>query len=124
MEHLSPELMRMIERQMIVLGGILAIFLGYRLFRLVNLPQESTGKLKTKIMEVTATKIGPGVFFAAFGVFVLWSAMSQQIRMLDSRGNDIQLQTLPAVTEGDLNRLREIVSYLPQSAERAVGTPN
>ena len=59
MDHLTPELMRMFERQLIVAGGILAIYLGYRLFHLARISQESSGKIKTKLLVegITGTNV-------------------------------------------------------------------
>jgi hypothetical protein len=74
-----PDVMRMIERLAIVAGGIVAIYLGYRLFVIANLPSESGAKLKVKAVEITVTKIGPGIFFAALGSYILWTAMTQPI---------------------------------------------
>lgn len=31
------------------------------------------------MVEISATKIGPGIFFAAFGTYILWSAMTSPI---------------------------------------------
>jgi hypothetical protein len=73
------DLMRMIERLVIVGGGIVAIYLGYRLFLIANLPSESGAKLKVKAIEITVTKIGPGIFFAALGSYILWTAMTQPV---------------------------------------------
>jgi hypothetical protein len=74
-----PDVMRMIERLAIVIGGIMAIYLGYRLFVIANLGSESGAKLKAKAIEVTVTKIGPGIFFAALGSYVLWAAITQPV---------------------------------------------
>jgi hypothetical protein len=57
------------ERAGDVDGGILSIYLGYRLFVVANLPSESGAKIKAKLIEVTATKIGPDIFFASFGSY-------------------------------------------------------
>jgi hypothetical protein len=77
--EMLPDVMRMIERLIIVVGAIVAIYLGYRLFVIANLPSESGAKIKAKAIEITVTKIGPGIFFAAFGSYILWAAMKQPI---------------------------------------------
>lgn len=118
MEYEVADLMRMIERQLIVLGGILAIFLGYRLFRIVDIPPDSEGKLKTKLIEVTATKIGPGVFFAAFGVFVLWTSMNQQIRTTVTEGNRTVTTIKSGLPLGQLSILRNTIEALPEGEQR------
>jgi hypothetical protein len=74
-----PDVMRMIERLVVVFGGIVAIYLGYRLFVIANLTSESGAKIKAKAVEVTVTKIGPGIFFAALGSYILWAAITQPV---------------------------------------------
>jgi hypothetical protein len=76
---LAPEVMRMVERIIVVCGGILCIYLGYLLFQIAVLKQESSGKLKTALFEFTATKVGPGVFFALFGAYVLYGSLNHPI---------------------------------------------
>lgn len=71
-------LIRMFERILVVLGGILAIFLGYRLF--ATMPNAiGSGDFETPVWKVSLTNIGPGVFFAVIGMFVLLTAMSTRI---------------------------------------------
>jgi hypothetical protein len=115
MDQVTPEVLRMLERQMIVAGGILAIFLGYRLFRLAHVSEDSSGKIKTKLFEFTASKVGPGVFFAAFGAWVLYSAMTTRI--------DISTSTQPQVRASALDpqalaRLNALLQKLPTDEDR------
>jgi hypothetical protein len=79
MEALSPETLRMIERMIIAIGGIISIVLGYRLFRLVPTDNVSGGALKSAVINITLSKVGPGVFFAAFGAFILMYGVTTQI---------------------------------------------
>jgi len=68
--------MRMVERSLIVSGGILSIFLGYRLFCL--------GIDKTQgeavAFGISLKNFGPGLFFAALGAFVLITSMRASIK--------------------------------------------
>ena len=70
---------RGVERLLIVGGGIGALFLGYRLF-LAGIVSEQSGEFSHKSFSVKLIKVGPGIFFAVFGTFVLvslaWAALS------------------------------------------------
>jgi hypothetical protein len=60
------------ERLLIVGAGWFSIFLGYRLFQSLPDFHGSQGKLEAFKLSVTLSKVGPGVFFALFGAFILW----------------------------------------------------
>ena len=64
-------LVRMFERILVVLVGGLSIYLGYRLFFHLPMEKRSGGELTFPGMKVVLTRVGPGVFFAAFGSVVL-----------------------------------------------------
>lgn len=68
--------LRMLERIIIVIGGIVTIYLGYRLFTL--------GIDKTQgeaiAFGVTLRNFGPGIFFAAIGAAVLMASVQSVIR--------------------------------------------
>jgi hypothetical protein len=69
--------MRELERLLIVAGGIVAVVLGYRLF--INLPMlDANGEGKIELpggVSIYLSRIGPGVFFALFGIAVLTYAL-------------------------------------------------
>ena len=68
--EIAPVL-RMMERSLIVLGGILSIFLGYRLFVLgIDKSQGSASALGIELKN-----FGPGLFFAALGAVILVTTM-------------------------------------------------
>lgn len=72
--------LRQTERLLIVLGGILAVVLGYRLF--MNLPMLERGAGKIQLpggISIFLTRIGPGVFFALFGTGVLGYSLHQGV---------------------------------------------
>ncbi|MBL8700323.1 MAG: hypothetical protein JNK67_18250 [Alphaproteobacteria bacterium] len=74
--------LRQTERLLIVLGGILAVLLGYRLF--MNLPMLERGAGKIQLpggISIFLTRIGPGVFFALFGTGVLAYSLHQEINI-------------------------------------------
>jgi hypothetical protein len=64
---------RVVERLVVVLFAGLTVYLGYRLFLEVPRMRDSEGEVKLLALNMTAkvARIGPGVFFAIFGVAVL-----------------------------------------------------
>jgi hypothetical protein len=125
----TEQVLRMFERHMVVIGGIIAIVLGYRLFQSADLKQDSTGSMKTKLFEVSATKIGPGVFFAAFGTVVLWTSLTRwfnpyeirtDCRMVVSQEELTQLQDLAGREQRTEDRelLRLMIDRIKRSAEK------
>jgi hypothetical protein len=74
------EALRMFERIIIAFGGILSVFLGYRLFFLAGAASDSGGRFKTSLITMSMTKVGPGVFFALFGAYVLVTGLTASIK--------------------------------------------
>ena len=66
---------RGIERWMIILGGLIFAYLGYKLF-LYGVDQ-GHGKLETEnqFFKLTFSGSGPGLFFMAFGALILVSSV-------------------------------------------------
>lgn len=69
-------ILRMIERSLIVTGGILAIYLGYKLFTLGI--DKTQGEASA--FGVSLRNFGPGLFFAALGAVILVTSMRAAIR--------------------------------------------
>jgi hypothetical protein len=115
----EPEIMRMFERILVVCGGILSIYLGYLLFHIAVLKQESAGKFKSALFEFTATKVGPGVFFALFGAYILYGSLNHPIttnvgpRIVTL--NEITVPTRLAALE----TLTDLARKLPAEQDRA-----
>lgn len=61
----------MIYRILIVLGGILCIYLGYRLFFVVQTKQGELSIKTGEHQELNLRDVAPGVFFALFGASIL-----------------------------------------------------
>lgn len=75
--QLAP-LLRMVERSLIVLGGILSIYLGYKLFVLgIDKAQGSASAFKL----IELKNFGPGLFFAALGAVILVTSMKAAIQV-------------------------------------------
>ena len=78
---MDPILLRFIERLTAVLIGGLAIYLGYRLFQSVPEQRDSAGKLELPKLTIVFTRIGPGVFFALFGVGAVGLSLLQPMQI-------------------------------------------
>jgi hypothetical protein len=68
---MDPIYIRGVERILIVLAGILSVFLGYKLF---SHNYSSNGELNTSkdnFFSFSIKNVGPGVFFALFGMVLL-----------------------------------------------------
>lgn len=69
---MDAPLLRELERILIVVGGGMCIFLGYRLF--LNMPRQTNSQGKVLLpggVSIYLSRIGPGAFFALFGCIVL-----------------------------------------------------
>ena len=64
-------LLFMIYRILIVLGGILCIYLGYRLFFVAQTKQGDLSIKTGEHQELKLRDVAPGVFFALFGASIL-----------------------------------------------------
>jgi len=78
---LTP-LLRMVERSLIVAGGILAIYLGYKLFVLgIDKSQGAASAFGVELKN-----FGPGLFFAALGAVILVTTMRASIKVSPDTG--------------------------------------
>lgn len=87
---------RMAERALIVMGGILSIYLGYRLFALgINVTQG-----EARAFGIELRDFGPGLFFAALGAYVLVKDLRAAIRTgTVPHGSAVEAETLPAESQ-------------------------
>ena len=110
---MSLQTLRMIELIVISAGGIVSIFLGYRLFMATPTNQilTSGGTFKSALFNLTFSKAGPGVFFALFGAFILSLAISTKIDVESTTGIAEDQQSL-------LISLTKTVDQLPESTEK------
>ena len=85
-------LIRMAERSLIVMGGILSIYLGYKLFVLgIDKPQGGA-----TIFGIELKNFGPGLFFAALGAVILVTTMKAAIRVDEKPSTSSASATVPA----------------------------
>lgn len=88
---LAP-LIRMLERSLIVAGGILSIYLGYKLF--VMGIDKSQGEAVAFGIELK--NFGPGLFFAALGAIILVTTMRAAIKVSPDVKDPLSTGNLPA----------------------------
>ena len=75
-------LSRATERILLVAVGALAVYLGYSLFRHIPTANKAEGKLDLPGgVSIFLTRIGPGVFFALFGIAVIGYSVAQPVRL-------------------------------------------
>jgi len=73
--------LRMLERLLVVGFGGLAIYLGYKLF--FHLPHQTdhAGKITLPGMKIVLSRVGPGIFFLAFGAIILLHNLDSPINV-------------------------------------------
>lgn len=71
--------MRMAERLLAVGISGLSIYLGYRLFLSAPTQTNQQGQIELPGMKVVLSRVGPGVFFAAFGAVILAVSYSSPV---------------------------------------------
>lgn len=77
---MEPDIFRSTERILVVLGGIMSIYFGYRLFLQVPSAKTGDGTFKfPKFGEIALTHVAPGVFFAFFGAAVLVMSLLSKV---------------------------------------------
>jgi hypothetical protein len=79
---MDPLLLRFLERLTVVLFGGMAIYLGFRLFLEVPEHRDSAGKVVLPWdISIVMTRVGPGVFFALFGIAAVGLALIQPLEI-------------------------------------------
>lgn len=86
-------ILRMVERILAVLIGGMAIYLGYRLFFHLPFERSHKGELALPGVKIVLSRVGPGVFFAAFGSVVLYFSITAEVSI--SRSTQTQAQLPP-----------------------------
>jgi hypothetical protein len=87
MASVDPLFLRFFERLIAVLIGGLAIYLGYRLFQKVPENRDSSGRVTLPWnVSIVMTRVGPGVFFALFGVSAVGLSLINPLQLSDGGG--------------------------------------
>ncbi len=80
--------LRMLERLLVVSFGGLSIYLGYKLFFHLPDSAEQEGKLDIPGLKIVLTKVGPGIFFLAFGAIILFHNLDSQIKQTSTANSN------------------------------------
>ena len=77
---LSPEELRMVERLIVTCGGIVSIYLGYRLFFIASVRNDSEASFKLgEAIDAGMKRVAPGIFFALFGAWILHTSLTEKV---------------------------------------------
>lgn len=79
-------IVRALERLLIVVGGLMGMYLGYRLFYLTT-KSKSSAEVKGQTVRLKLSDIGPGIFFCGFGVSLLAYSLFKPVEVISSSGN-------------------------------------
>jgi hypothetical protein len=121
-------LSRAVERVLVIAAGIVAIWIGYRLF--VLMPARDDGESKLELpggISIFISRVGPGVLFALFGAALIAYAATKPISFEQSGAiaepgksvsgsPTIKLQTMSAASTASANAHPNVP---PQSLTRA-----
>jgi hypothetical protein len=108
-------LMRMGERLLGLLGGVLCVVLGYRLF--IKLPEKTDSAGKVVLpggISIWMSRVGPGIFFALFGAGIVAYSFASAVKVTN--------ETMPAQVSADAPstvamRRQEISAMSPRAAK-------
>jgi hypothetical protein len=118
--ELVVESLRLAERILIAAGGILSVYLGYKLFYVSSL-KEGSGSLKSSLFDVSLTKVGPGIFFALFGSFVMVTSLNASVSYQSTRTAEPTTSSNTQLVEASAKLLQVIdltTNKLPDSPEK------
>lgn len=115
--------MRALERLLVVIGGGIAIYLGYRLF--LEMPSAERGSGKVNLpggISIYLSRVGPGIFFSLFGAVVIGLSLHYGIAFTDSDRAAMEVASGPATggMERSWTGMAEVSRGAPiDSTERA-----
>src|SRR5712691_3281014 len=79
---MQPLALRFIERIAAIIIGGLAVYFGYRLFVLIPHEKTSDGKVRLPWnISIVLSRVGPGVFFALFGIIAVGTALVRPLEI-------------------------------------------
>lgn len=117
-------LMRSLERLIVVLGGCLAIYCGYRLFLAMPSKEKGVGKFELPGgISIHLSRVGPGVFFSLFGALVLVASFHYGITFKNNSfvgvPNPGASDQVAAVAGGDGSAETDVAAAKPQPSASA-----
>ena len=101
---MDAEVLRGIERLMVVVVGGLSVYLGYRLF--LNLPEQKDSEGRLKLpgdISIYLSRVGPGIFFALFGSMIVTASLYFAVVIYDpDTGNIVRRGAGPESQSGQV----------------------
>ena len=94
-------MIRMLERLIAVIVGPLAIYFGYKLFLLLPFQKDSEGKIALPGFSVIMSKVGPGIFFAAFGAIIVYQSITNEVIVTTDKGDFKRIENAYNKKRGD-----------------------
>jgi hypothetical protein len=94
-KSMDAEVLRSLERLVVVLVGGLSVYLGYRLF--LNLPEQKDSEGRVNLpgnISVYFSRVGPGVFFALFGALIVTASLYFTITIYDAKTGKMVMRGL------------------------------
>jgi hypothetical protein len=107
-DFLAPDVMRMLERVLVVCGGILAVYFAYRLFQIATVPDQAGPKFKSALVEFGICRLAPAVFFAGLGAYVLYASLEKPV-------SSAATNSPPILTAAEWDRLAAALDRLPRA---------
>jgi hypothetical protein len=109
-DFFAPDVMRMLERVLVVCGGILAVYLAYHLFQIATIPDQAGPKFKSALVEFGICRLAPAVFFAGLGAYVLYASLEKPVSPSYASTN-----SPPILTSAEWDRLGAAIDRLPRA---------
>jgi hypothetical protein len=113
-------LMRMTERMLGLLAGVLCVVLGYRLF--IRLPEKTDSAGKVVLpggISIWMSRVGPGCFFALFGAAIVAYSFTSAVKVADERAMPSVRPAGEGQSEAVALRKQEISAMSDRSARAA-----
>jgi len=113
-------LMRMAERLLGLLAGGLCVILGYQLF--IRLPEKADSSGKVLLpggVSIWLSRVGPGIFFALFGVAIIAYSFASTVRISEQMAAPVQAAATGAAQTALATSRREISAMSDRSAQHA-----
>ena len=111
-DFLASDIMRLLERVVVVGGGILAVYLAYRMFSIATIRDEPGPKFKSALVEFAVCRVAPAVFFACLGAYVFYASFEKPVSF-----SFVSANAAPILTSAEWDRLGTAIDKLPR-AER------
>lgn len=118
---LAVTLARAAERIMLVLAGMLAVWLGYRLFTQMPTAEKSEGRMKLPGgVSIHLSRIGPGAFFALFGCAIIGYSVT---RPFDLKIPAEIAATRPGTADAVAGRAIQLTGFAPSAPAVGPASP-